>query len=119
MASDTEKEATIGPKSSTIVVAIIVPSVLIIVLLTLIIMLVAAPSSNVSMSELTSSNRRRGFILPRMASYNYDDAIAREERMKRRQHVLERSVQTQPFYDWLVTEKEKHPESVQRTDTLW
>lgn len=96
-----ESEANQSPKGTTIVIAIIVPSVLVAVFLTLIII-----------------NRRRGFNIPRLSSYDYDDPIAKEERMQRRQDILEHHIQTQHFYDWLATQKEKHPDSMQTSDPL-
>jgi E3 ubiquitin-protein ligase RHA2 len=68
------------------------------------------------MSELTDSNRRRAFIVPRLVR---GDADVKEKRLKSRQDELESHIKSQHFYDWLTSQKEKNPGSLQVTDPLW
>ena len=111
-------EAPTGTKNGTLVIAILVPSVLIIVLLALVIMSVfrSVQCVAVRMSELTRSNRRRAFIVPRLVR---GDADVKEQRLKTRQDELESHIKSQHFYDWLASQKEKNPESLQASDPLW
>ncbi|RMZ67366.1 ring finger domain [Pyrenophora seminiperda CCB06] len=83
-----------GAKSGTIVIAIIVPSVLIIVLLVLIFM---------------------GFIIPRLIR---NESTIKEKRWQSRQKELDSHIKSQNFYDWLASQKEKKPASLQMTDAL-
>ncbi|KAL6705936.1 hypothetical protein ACN47E_006215 [Coniothyrium glycines] len=100
-ANTIETEASTGHRSSTMVIAIIVPSALLIVFLTLVLL-----------------NRRVGLIRPGVSSYANENTIRKEERWKRRQSVLEENIQSQHFYDWLATQKEKRPDALQTSDSL-
>lgn len=94
-------EGTKAPshKPSTIIIAIVVPSLMVIVFIALILL-----------------NRRRAFPFPLFPSE--DDSLVKQERKQKRQSELENCIQTQHFYDWLATQKEKNPGSVQATDPL-
>jgi hypothetical protein len=39
--------------------------------------------------------------------------------MQKRRDELESNIKTQHFYDWLATQKEKHPDSELTTDPVW
>ncbi|KAJ4310388.1 hypothetical protein N0V94_008473 [Neodidymelliopsis sp. IMI 364377] len=47
------------------------------------------------------------------------EAARKEERMQKRRDELESNIKTQHFYDWLATQKEKHPDSGLTTDPVW
>lgn len=115
--NSTQTEAPTGPKSGTIVVAIIVPSVLILVLLALLFVSVSTLYRvHVFVSELTSSNCRRGFLLPRLIR---NELATKESRWKLRQEELESHIKSQDFYEWMEGQKEKKPGFYQATDPLW
>jgi E3 ubiquitin-protein ligase RHA2 len=62
-------------------------------------------------------HRHRTLLLPRLS--HDDEAARKDERMQKRRDELESSVKTQHFYDWLATQKEKHPNSLLTTDPVW
>lgn len=53
-----------------------------------------------------------------MSGDEYDNRVV-EQRVKRRQDVLENHLHKQHYQDWAATQKEKHPESVHISDPLW
>lgn len=119
MASNsTETETQTGPRSSTLIVAIVVPSVLIVLLLLLILVSVSRRCIVLvwSMSELTSSNRHRGLVLPRLVR---EEVLAKEKRWKTRQEELDGHIQSQNFGDWLASQKERGGAGQQTTEALW
>ena len=120
MTNSTEADGRTGSaKSGTIVVAIIVPSILILVLLVLIFMSVLKPVrflKGVQLSKLTNSNRRRGFIIPRLMC---NESAIKEEKWQSRQNELDSHIKSQDFHEWLASQKEKNPTSLQITDPLW
>lgn len=119
MASNsTEKPVATGPRSSTLVIAIIIPSVLIVLLVVLIIVSVLSPHIGLpcSLSELTNSNRHRGFLLPRLVR---EELRVRENRLKTRQEELESNIKSQDFCEWLASQKERKSGAHQMSDPLW
>jgi len=119
MTNSTQTDGRTGSaKSGTIVVAIIVPSILILVLLVLIFMSVleSVHFRGVQLSKLTNSNRRRGFIIPRLMC---NESTIREEKWQSRQNELDSHIKSQDFHEWLASQKEKNPTSLQITDPLW
>ena len=116
--NSTETKEPSGPRGGTLVIAIIVPSVLIILLIVLIIVSVSRPRAACQSytSELTSSNRRRGFLLPRLAR---EERRVRENGGQTRKEELENRVKAQCFSEWAAGQKEKRSGAPQMSDALW
>lgn len=108
---------TQNPNGNTIIIAIIVPACFVVLLMTLLILQVLDPRDARAALTPASRHRHRTYLLPGLS--HGVEAARKEERLQKRRDELENAIKTQHFYDWIATQKEKHPGSLLTTDPVW